>query len=679
MILQSINVAVKTADGNEFSLHKGKGGGYSCRWAEANVGYTALDGGYVLWANAGLKKETARFDAQDAITLRFAQGNVPYLAYYMRCSYWCRPAFGVDLTAVPKRTQALLYKEGSTWRVLWSLCGDVFNCTLQGGEQGLEAKIAPWSDGEAVLEKMPVLLHFSGKEPHTVLEKTAKAAAKLLNGRVTTVYEKPFPELFEYLGWCSWDAMRVHISEQGLLVKVAELKEKGIPVRWCILDDMWAHVKGIKGLPEEMTTHDMVKIMHQSTLHALEADPDRFPNGLAGAIEKLHNEGLRVGVWYPTTGYWKGVDPEGPLAAELADILEMLPNENLLVKPNAEAANRFHNAIQDMLKDAGADFVKVDNQTHYKNKYSPVHPVGVVAKAVQNAIEDVTEAHFGNALINCMGMGNESMWNRRKSAVSRCSGDFQPENREWFAKHIQQCAYNSLFQGQFHYSDWDMWWTDDEQALKNSVCRAVSGGPIYVSDKIGRSRPEALKPLCFADGRILRADGQATPIARCLLENPTVSHAPLFIFNKANGCGVVAAFNIHAENQAQEGWLSPADLKLPAGRYLVREQLRGETRVLEKGETLSVSLADNDAFALYIFYSLKGNVTPLGRVDKFISPKALLGRNAKGVKLYEGGPVAFVGVDFIATNKRERVEGEKMGNITVFALEKDETAIRYLQ
>ncbi|MBQ8340925.1 MAG: hypothetical protein IJY22_00935 [Clostridia bacterium] len=678
MIFQSMKLSAKTADGVEFSLHKVKNGDYTCRYADAELTYTNLDGGYVLWASAKLKKADKRFDAEDALTVRFSQKNVPYVAYYMRCAYWCRPAFGEELTAVPQRTQALLYKEGNTWRVLWSLCGDVFNCTLCGGAQGLEAKIASYSNTENALERTPVLLHFSGKSPYTVLKNAALAAEKLLNGRVMTVYNKPFPEIFEYLGWCSWDAMRVHISEEKLMTKAAEFKAKSIPVRWCILDDMWAHVKGVKGLSEEMTTHDMVKIMHQSTLYAMEADPDRFPNGLAGAIEKLHNEGFKVGVWYPTTGYWKGVDPDGPLATELADALEMLPNENLVAKPNSEAACAFHGAMQDMLKAAGADFIKVDNQTHYRTKYMPYYPVGVAAKAVQGAIEDVTEAHFGDGLINCMGMGNESMWNRRKSAVSRCSGDFQPENRPWFAKHIQQCAYNSLFQGQFHYSDWDMWWTDDEQAKKNSICHAISGGPIYVSDKIDRSRPEPLLPLCFADGRILRADGQAVPVEKCLLADPTKSDAPLFVFNKANGCGAVAAFNIHAENKAQEGTLSPADLCLPQGRYLVREQLGGEICILEKGESLSVTLADNDDLRFYVFYSLKGNVTPLGRIDKFLAPKAVLRRSSKGVKLYEGGKVAFVGVDAIRTNKRDRVEGTKQGLITVFELAPDEVDVTYL-
>lgn len=117
----------------------------------------------------------------------------------------------------------------------------------------------------------------------------------------------------------------------------------------------------------------------------------------------------------------------------------------------------------------------------------------------------------GLAMINCMGMGSEDMWNRSVSPISRCSDDFQPENREWFIKHILQCAYNCLVQGQFYYCDWDMWWTDDGQAAKNSILRAISGGPVYVSDTYDRSRAEILKPLCLEDGRILRCDKPAVP------------------------------------------------------------------------------------------------------------------------------------------------------------------------
>jgi hypothetical protein len=50
-----------------------------------------------------------------------------------------------------------------------------------------------------------------------------------------------------------------------------------------------------------------------------------------------------------------------------------------------------------------------------------------------------------------------------------------------------------------------MWWSEHpESAIQSGVLRAISGSPIYVSDKIGRSNGEILKPLALSDGKILR-------------------------------------------------------------------------------------------------------------------------------------------------------------------------------
>lgn len=677
MIFQKIRVSACLSDGHEAPLHRGGKGKLLSRWADADVFHKKVKGGFVLYVGATLKREST-FDATKGLQIRFLQEDVPYLAYYMRCEFWCRPAFGTSFADVPSRTQALLFKEGEQWRVLWSLCGDAFNCTLSGDREGLKANLYGGAEGDVGFETMPALVYCSGNDPYKVLRKAALIAEEVLGGRVMTLDKKPYPKIFEYLGWCSWDAMEIHVNEAGLLAKAAELKRRKIPVRWCIIDDMWAHVKGIKDIPMDMPRGPMVKIMHASKLYAMEADPDRFPNGLGHTIEKLKKQGLQVGVWYPTTGYWSGIDPEGPLVHELGDALETLPNGRIVAKPTAEATRRFHNAMQDMLVEAGADFVKVDNQTHYRNNYNPYYPVGVAAKAVQEAIEDVTEAHFGDGLINCMGMGNESMWHRRKSAVSRCSGDFCPENREWFAKHVQQCAYNSLFQGQFHYSDWDMWWTDDAQALKNSVCHAISGGPIYISDKIERSRAEVLRPLCMSDGRILRADELAVPIAACLLEDPTTSDHPFCLKSKARGCGLLAAFNIHKDNKPQSGVVYPRDLGLIDDSYLVREQLSGDNLVLKKGEGLKVELADNDDLRLYVFYRIGREVVPLGRIDKLLSPKMILSSGEKRLRLREGGKIALFGAREISTNRRSYVTGKQVGEITVFDLIPEETIVDYL-
>ena len=89
-------------------------------------------------------------------------------------------------------------------------------------------------------------------------------------------------------------------------------------------------------------------------------------------------------------------------------------------------------------------------------------------------------------------------------------------------------------------------------------------------------------------------------------------------------------------------------------------------------------MQDNDALAFYLFYPLRAAIVPLGRIDKLLAPKSVLRKSAKGCKLYEGGQIAIYGVEAIATNRRARVEGERVGEITVFALDADETDVTYL-
>lgn len=49
------------------------------------------------------------------------------------------------------------------------------------------------------------------------------------------------------MGWCSWDAMQIRVSEEGVLEKCREFQEKNIPVQWALLDDMWAEVHEFYG------------------------------------------------------------------------------------------------------------------------------------------------------------------------------------------------------------------------------------------------------------------------------------------------------------------------------------------------------------------------------------------------------------------------------------------------
>ena len=277
--------------------------------------------------------------------------------------------------------------------------------------------------------------------------------------------------------------------------------------------------------------------------------------------------------------------------------------------------------------------------------YKKLALVGKVARQFHNAMEASVGQHFDNQMINCMGMASEDMWNRSVSPISRCSDDFQPENREWFTKHILQCAYNCLIQGQFYYCDWDMWWTDDGQAVKNSVLRAISGGPIYVSDTSGRSRREVLMPLCLSDGRILRTDIPATPTIDCIFTDASETETPLKVWSKTGDAYYIAAFNINAENKAVKGSVCITDTNIPADavcdKYFVTEQFTGKTYIISKNEKIDITLDDNVVFRLFKFIPVKNGIAVAGLCDKFISTLTADNVSKEHFVLREGGDFTF--------------------------------------
>jgi len=388
-----------------------------------------------------------------------------WMADYRYCEFWCRPEFGKKLSDIPAETQGLIYeKENGSFGVILPAVSEQYKCVLEGGENKILAKLCSWYEG-LVNCKGLAFLWAEGENPYILMEKCAQVGLKLLGTGYRSRKERRYPEIFEYLGWCSWDAFQIRVDEKSLLAKCQEFQKKGIPVKWTILDDMWAEVRDLYDM-EYHDREEMFDLMHSSKLYSFKADPIRFPNGLKHCIDKIKEYGQKVGMWHPATGYWMGIDPEGEIYRDHKDCLIQAQSGQYVHSPEREKAYTFYHAFHSYLRQCGAEFIKIDNQSMSRRFFRNLAPVGQAARSYHDAMEASVGQHFDNQMINCMGMANEDMWNRSVSPISRCSDDFQPENKPWFKKHVLQCAYNSLVQGQFYYCDWDMWWTNDGQAVK---------------------------------------------------------------------------------------------------------------------------------------------------------------------------------------------------------------------
>ncbi len=570
-------------------------------------------------------------------------GEFTYMANVRHSEFWCSPRFGKngDYTNVEECQYFVYRRTNGVFGVIVPVVSEDYKCILVGRGEKLAARLFSWKEGLGECDTLACVTA-EGDDVLKLTELCVRLAVKLL-GRATPLRkDKRYPDVFEYLGWCSWDALQIRVNERGLVDKCEEFKNKNIPVKWAIIDDMWAEITEFPG--KYRKREDMFRLMHSSHMADFEAAKDRFPMGLAHTIEKIHSYGMKVGMWHPTTGYWRGLDPNGEAYKKLRDYTFKTQDGMIIGDWHEQNAFMYFDTIHSFLRECGADFVKVDNQSMTRRFYKGEDSVGKVTRSWHKGLEGSVGMNFDNVIINCMGMASEDMWNRGFSSICRASDDFQPEDRAWFAKHILQCTYNSILQGQFYWSDYDMWWTDDSQAKKNSLLRAVSGGPIYVSDEIGRSHRDILFPLAFDDGRILRCDRCGTPTEDCLTVDPEFSGKPIKIQNITGDVGVIAAFNIDRENSAVSGTVSVSDISELGGheQYVLYEHFSREVKIIGKDEVTDFTLENNDDFKLYLLIPYENGFAPIGRLDKFISPAAITHISGEKVELYESGEYGYV-------------------------------------
>lgn len=560
----------------------------------------------------------------------FVSGSSTYSDY----NCWYAPVFGKDLKTVSPITQSFIWKEEQGFGCILSCCDKEYKSEMCGCREGLAIDVFDNNSGEHEIPKSLICLISRGQSPFELNKNCVELGMKLLKKPVGGRSERPYPEIFEYLGWCSWDAFQIRVSEENLVAKCEEFKQKDIPVRWAILDDMWADCTDLD-TAKYSSFEEMMKIMKASKLNAFEASPKRFPKGLKNAISRMNEYGIRVGMWHPTTGYWSGINPESKLFEEYRD--SIVQNNDGWYQPSFENG-RYYEDFYKFLKSCGCEFLKVDNQSslHFNRNMAPI---GKLTEGLHKNIETAAKKYFDDTVINCMGLAVENMWARPESAVIRCSDDFKPEDKAWFKKHILQCTFCCMFIGEIMWCDYDMWWTDDNQAGKNSLLRAVSGGPIYVSDTMDRSKKEVLAPLVFADGKILRCDRPGVPTADCLFENPTEGDKVFKVQNICGDCGVVAVYNL-TEHKAT-GTVSAKDVAgLGDGEYVIYEHFTGECTAVARGEAVNVSLDDDEEYRLYVIVP-KEKISFIGLSDKFISPKSFERVGENRFKLYEPGRVTL--------------------------------------
>jgi hypothetical protein len=96
---------------------------------------------------------------------------------------------------------------------------------------------------------------------------------------------KKYPEVFKYLGWCSWENYWWEISEKLLVNVVKQIESSGLPIRYLLVDD--GHLDAGR----------------DRKLRSFDPNESKFPNGWGPLLKLRKDDKIKwMGLWHTISG-----------------------------------------------------------------------------------------------------------------------------------------------------------------------------------------------------------------------------------------------------------------------------------------------------------------------------------------------------------------------------------------
>jgi len=468
---------------------------------------------------------------------------------------------------------------------------------------------------------------------------TCKPAAGSTNFRSN----KNYPEVFKYLGWCSWEQYKWHISEKVLMDVVKKIEASGLPIRYLLVDD--GHL--------DADEHRKLK--------SFNPDKDKFPNGWVPLLAMRKDDKIKwMGLWNTLSGYWETISPQNNFGKDINEHLVSVDWTNALVpRNNIEAARIFYDAHFGAVKKHGFDFVKIDCQARniawYIGTDNAVEATNNNLQALESAVKNNVDG-----IINCMAHNLACVFNTKYSAVIRSSIDYKLGKEARGKSHLLQSYSNTLWIGQTVWGDHDMFHSSDHFAGRiMAVSKAMSGGPVYLSDNPKDFIAEYIRPLCYEDGQLLRPLAPAVPLPDSIFIAPMrQAKAYRVIAPLAGAAAAIVSYNLHhptSETPIQSsvtkedyihagGMIQPyqGKWKVPQEGLVVYDWYAGKAEKF--GDKYTFELKGFSDRLLHLCPIQKGWAV-IGRTDKYLSPAAVEVLSATNdelkLRLVESGPLAI--------------------------------------
>ncbi len=394
---------------------------------------------------------------------------------------------------------------------------------------------------DAVSGDIPLITYAKGKNVYDVFQQAWVNAinTKAIKGRTAMRHQKVYPEMFKYLGWCSWEQYHTNVSSDLMVDAMQKIEKSPSPIRWVLLDHGHQH---------NYTTADG---MNSGRMISFKGNPVTFPNGFKDMNNLKSNKIKWTGIWHTMNAHWQGLHPKHEIP-ELEPHLVKIGKKNqeeasevMMPKGDSISSKMFYNTLVGSAKRDGFDFVKIDNQNRQMAFYQGMsNPVQIVSQHAQSL--ECAAKEFSKGMMNCFCLDFLSLMNTKYSATSRVSVDYLLNNEAKAKSHLLQSYQNTLWMGQAVWPDHDMFHSSDKFCGRMmAVSKAMSGAPIYLSDAPVDFQDQLILPLCHSDGELLRPLAPAIPLPESvMLSALTTPQAYRVVAPLQNGAASFVAYNL---------------------------------------------------------------------------------------------------------------------------------------
>lgn len=425
--------------------------------------------------------------------------------------------------------------------------------------------------------KAPLFSYAFAADPYSATQKCWELAidSEFCKNNIQLRSKKEYPEVFQYLGWCTWEAYEGSISEDIVSQSIKNINESSVPIRWMIVDDGYLDEKvPYQGAKRQLLSFGVNK---------------KFPNGWQPITSSKEEDGIKwMGIWRNMSGGMGGVSPEHTMC-EIKDNLmgktvhrinkpsmEAVSEYSMIVKPDMVSSEKFYTQMANNTIEGKFDLMKVDFQTYNFWMYSGTGNAVNSAHQNNQALEAVCKAN-NMPLLNCISQSSVNVFNTKYSVISRASVDIKLDNDN-MARTVQAFA-NNMWWGEILIGDLDMYHTSNEKTAEYlTIARAVSGGPVYISDKPEHFNKELIEKLVFKDGKVIRALAPAVPLKESLFKGIDTGCYRVVAPTRHRSCAI-AVFNF-SEQESAQSFISKHDYPAAAAK---EQPFNGLWEVPEEG------------------------------------------------------------------------------------------------